>query len=50
MTPQGLTPDDVVAAAATVEAALRPVAASGPGDSWQGLLSASGRPAGPARG
>jgi len=89
MTPQVLTPDDVVAAAVTVEAALRPVAgrdwsvqagplewdvetddalsglgvaftppadlcrrvlaqrypgASGAGDSWPGLLAATGRP------
>ena len=35
MTPQVLTPDDVVAAAVTVEAALRPVS---------GLLAATGRP------
>ena len=79
MTPRVLTPDDVVAAAVTVEAALRPVAgrdwsvqagplsglgvafappadlcqrvlaqqypdAAGAGDSWPGLLAATGRP------
>jgi hypothetical protein len=83
MTPRVLTPDDVVAAAVTAEAALRPVAGracvellvhtddalsglgvvfappadlcqrvlaqqypdtAGAGDSWPGLLAATGRP------